>query len=37
MDLNLKGKVAAFLASQHASFITGKIFLIDGGQHAGAM
>lgn len=31
------GALAAFLASEHASYITGEIFLIDGGQYAGSM
>jgi len=31
------GALAAFLASEYASYITGEIFLIDGGQYAGAM
>ncbi|MBM3311856.1 MAG: SDR family oxidoreductase [Candidatus Aminicenantes bacterium] len=29
------GALAAFLASEHGSYITGEIFLIDGGQYAG--
>ena len=31
------GALAAFLASEHASYITGETFLIDGGQYAGSM
>ena len=31
------GALAAFLASEYASYITGETFLIDGGQYAGAM
>jgi len=31
------GALAAFLASEHASHITGETFLIDGGQYAGSM
>jgi len=31
------GALAAFLASEYTSFITGEIFLIDGGKYAGSM
>jgi 3-oxoacyl-[acyl-carrier protein] reductase len=31
------GALAAFLASEHASYITGETFLIDGGQYGGSM
>ena len=31
------GVLASFLASEYTSFITGEIFLIDGGKHAGSM
>jgi len=31
------GALAAFLASEHASYITGETFLIDGGQYAGSL
>jgi len=31
------GALTAFLASEHASYITGEIFLIDGGQYSGSM
>jgi len=31
------GALAAFLASEHASYITGETFLIDGGKYAGSM